>query len=72
MALLTAHTTQESVMAYVLLAIALLLNAIANTLLKIGAQVRLRVRRLWISLSSAYPWQSVFLDALSRLRASPT
>ena len=37
MALLTAHTTQESVMAYVLLAIALLLNALANTLLKIGA-----------------------------------
>lgn len=41
-------------------------------LLKIGAQVRLSVRRLWISLSSAYPWKSVFLDALSRLRASPT
>ena len=37
MALPTAHTTQELVMAYVLLAIALLLNALANTLLKIGA-----------------------------------
>lgn len=40
-------------------------------LLKIGAQVRLSVRRIWISLSSAYPWQSIFLHALSRLRASP-
>lgn len=40
-------------------------------LLKIGAQVRLTVRRLWISLSSAYPWKGIFLDALSRLRASP-
>jgi len=41
-------------------------------LLKIGAQVRLSVRRLWISLSSAYPWQGIFLEALARLRAAPT
>lgn len=40
-------------------------------LLKIGAQVRLSVRRLWISLSSAYPWQAIFLEALARLRAAP-
>lgn len=40
-------------------------------LLKIGAHVHVSVRRLWISLSSAYPWKSVFLDALARLRASP-
>jgi hypothetical protein len=40
-------------------------------LLKIGAQVRLSVRRLWISLSSAYPWPSIFLEALARLRAAP-
>ena len=41
-------------------------------LLKIGAQVRLSVRRIWISLSSAYPWRAIFLDALAKLRASPT
>jgi hypothetical protein len=40
-------------------------------LLKIGAHVRVSVRRLWISLSSAYPWRDIFLDALARLRASP-
>lgn len=40
-------------------------------LLKIGAQVHLSVRRLWVSLSSAYPWKEIFLDALARLRASP-
>ena len=40
-------------------------------LLKIGARVRVSVRRLWISMSSAYPWKSTFLDALARLRASP-
>ena len=40
-------------------------------LLEIGAHVRVSVRRIWISLSSAYPSKSVFLDALSRLRAAP-
>ena len=40
-------------------------------LLKIGAQVRLSVRRLWISLSSAYPWKANFYDALAKLRAPP-
>ncbi len=40
-------------------------------LLKIGARVRVSVRRLWISMSSAYPWKSTFVGALSRLRASP-
>ena len=40
-------------------------------LLKIGAQVRLSVRRVWISLSSSYPWKSTFLGALDQLRAAP-
>jgi hypothetical protein len=40
-------------------------------LLKIGAHVRLSVRRIWISLSSAYPWRSIFLTALEKLRAAP-
>lgn len=40
-------------------------------LLKIGAHVRVTSRRLWISMSSAYPWKSILLDVLSRLRASP-
>jgi hypothetical protein len=48
-----------------------LCGTIRLKLLKIGAQVRLSVRRLWISLSSAYPWQSIFLEAFAKLRAAP-
>ena len=40
-------------------------------LLKIGAQVRLSMRRVWISLSSSYPWRSTFLSTLENLRAAP-
>ena len=41
-------------------------------LLKIGARVRVSVRRVWISLASAHPAESVFADAYDRLlRAGP-
>jgi hypothetical protein len=40
-------------------------------LLKIGAHVQVTSRRLWVSLSSAYPWKTALLDILGRLRASP-
>jgi DDE family transposase len=36
-------------------------------LLKIGAQVRVTVRKVWISLSSAYPYASLFTGVLATL-----
>ena len=36
-------------------------------LLKIGAQVRVTVRKIWISLSSAYPYSALFTDVLATL-----
>ena len=43
-------------------------STIRTKLLKIGAQVRLSARRVWISLSSAYPWQPVFQQVWLNLR----
>jgi hypothetical protein len=41
-------------------------------LLKIGAQVRISVRRIYVSLSSAYPYQEAFFQTLRNLqRAYP-
>jgi hypothetical protein len=36
-------------------------------LLKIGAQLRVTVRKIWISLSSAYPYSALFTDVLTTL-----
>ena len=41
-------------------------------LLKIGALVRVSVRRVWISLSSAYPSQSLFAVVAGRLAMAPS
>ena len=41
-------------------------------LLKIGAQVRAGVRRLWVRLSSAYPLAVLFHKLWERLRAPPS
>ena len=38
-------------------------------LLKIGAQVRVTVRKVWISLSGAYPYAALFTDVLATLEA---
>jgi Transposase DDE domain group 1 len=38
-------------------------------LLKLGAVVRLSVRRVWVSLSEAFPYQEVFARAGAQLRA---
>lgn len=40
-------------------------------LLKIGAVVRVTARRIWISLSSAYPYAALWHTALLRLQALP-
>jgi hypothetical protein len=43
-------------------------STIRTKLLKIGAQVRMSARKVWISLSSAYPWQPVFGQVWLNLR----
>jgi len=37
--------------------------------LKIGAVVRVTVRKVWIALSDAYPWQDVFARVYEQLTA---
>ena len=37
-------------------------------LLKIGAQIRITVRKIWVSLASGYPLQSLFAQVWSNLR----
>ena len=39
-------------------------------LLKIGARVRVTVRKVWVSLASSHPAESIFALAHERLRAS--
>ena len=39
-------------------------------LLKITGSIRLTTRRIWISLSSSYPWQSLFRRVARRLGAA--
>lgn len=41
---------------------------IRTKLFRIGAQVRVSVRRVWLSMASSYPWQDVFQQAWSNLR----
>ncbi len=37
-------------------------------LLKIGALVRVTVRKVWVSLSSAWPYRAVFAQVYANLR----
>jgi hypothetical protein len=43
-------------------------HSIRLRLLKIAAEVRLSVRRIWVSYSSAYPWKEMFAAAWTALR----
>jgi hypothetical protein len=43
-------------------------GTIRTKLLKIGAQIRVSVRRVWISLSESYPYQALFERVLENLR----
>lgn len=45
--------------------------AVATRLLKIGAVVRVTVRKVWVALAEAYPLRAVFAQALANLRAPP-
>ena len=42
---------------------------IRTRLLKIGAQVRVSVRRVWLSMAASYPWASLFARVHAQLRA---
>jgi hypothetical protein len=41
---------------------------IRSKLLKIGARIRVSVRRVWVSMASSYPWQGVYRQVWSNLR----
>ena len=45
-------------------------GTIRGKLLKIAGSIRVTTRRIWISLSSAYPWQSLFRTVARRLVAA--
>jgi len=43
-------------------------HTIRLQLLKIGAQIRVTVRKVWISLASSFPRQNIFAHAWDALR----
>ena len=43
-------------------------DTIRLRLLKIGARVRITVRRVWIAMASSYPWQELFAQVWRQLR----
>jgi hypothetical protein len=43
-------------------------STIRSKLLKIGAQLRISARKVWISMASSYPWQSIYQQVWSNLR----
>lgn len=43
-------------------------STIRTKLLKIGAQIRVSVRKVWVSMASSYPWQGVYRQVWANLR----
>jgi hypothetical protein len=43
-------------------------STIRTRLLKIGAQIRVTVRRVWVSMASSYPWQNLYREVWQNLR----
>jgi hypothetical protein len=41
---------------------------IRTKLLKIGAQIRVTVRKVWVSMASSYPYQNVYQQVWTNLR----
>jgi hypothetical protein len=41
---------------------------IRTKLLKIGAQIRVTVRKVWVSMASSYPWQDLYRQVWTNLR----
>jgi hypothetical protein len=44
------------------------ISTIRSRLLKIGAQIRVTVRKVWVSMSSSYPWQGLYRQVWGNLR----
>jgi hypothetical protein len=44
---------------------------IRTRLLKIGAQVRVSVRRVYLAMAASYPWADLFAQVHAQLRANP-
>ena len=44
------------------------LSTIRTKLLKIGAQMRVTVRKAWVSMASSYPWQGLYRQVWATLR----
>ena len=45
-------------------------GSIRTRLLKIGAQVRVSVRRVYLAMAASYPWASLFGQVHAQLRAT--
>ena len=43
-------------------------STIRTKLLKIGAQIRVTVRKVWVSMASSYPWQDLYRHVWANLR----
>ena len=43
-------------------------STIRTKLLKIGAQIRVTVRKVWVSMASSYPWQALYHEVWANLR----
>ncbi|HUA59570.1 MAG TPA: IS1380 family transposase [Verrucomicrobiae bacterium] len=43
-------------------------STIRTKLLKIGAQIRVTVRKVWVSMASSYPWQDLYRQVWTNLR----
>jgi len=43
-------------------------STIRTRLLKIGAQIRVTVRKVWVSMASSYPWQNLYQQVWTNLR----
>jgi len=46
-------------------------DTIRLKLLKLGALVRITVRKVWVSLSESYPYAALFTEVCRRLRGPP-
>ena len=43
-------------------------STIRTKLLKIGARIRITVRKIWVSMVSGYPWQNIYRQVWANLR----
>ncbi len=46
-------------------------DTIRLKLLKVGALVRITVRKIWISFTQSYPYREQFMEVLSNIRRAP-